>query len=83
MSTQRLAVSATVTSSNGRPMGPQVAVLDSLDGDVFGIRVLGRDYLATGKTGRRFDDGREVAEFATEDDARLWATACGRIIWMD
>jgi hypothetical protein len=45
-----------------------------------GTKYKGRTYYATGKTGTRFADGIETAEYATADDSmRIWIGVDGRI----
>lgn len=39
-------------------------------------------YRRTGKNGKRVEDGRPVAEYATDDDARLWLDVAGNV-WPD
>lgn len=76
-------INAQVTDINSRPRG---AMRINVDFDKTGPSLVeheGQSYRYTRKAGINRKTGLEVREMATFEDARLWITLDGTLIWED
>lgn len=72
-----------IIDTNGKSKGMIPLNITFEDAGPLVVEYQAANYLFTGKSGTDSDTGYAVRELASDDDARLWITLDGKMIWED